>query len=67
MSLLHVHLASYQKRQICLSLVKLWISLSGVEENLMKDKNTRVQHETGVLCTLCGTLVENRLILKYLN
>jgi len=37
--------------------VKLWISLSGVEENLMKNKNTGVQHVTGVLCTLGGTLV----------
>jgi len=49
-----------QKRQIYLSLVKLWISLSGVEENLMKDKNTGVQHVTGVLCTLGGTLVNFR-------
>jgi len=45
-----------QKRQIYLSLVKLWISLSGVEENLMKDKNTGVQRVTGVLCTPGGTL-----------
>jgi len=46
----------HQKRQIYFSLVKLWISLSGVEENL-KDKNTEVQHVMGVLCTLGGTLV----------
>jgi len=32
---------------ISLSLVNLWISLSGVEENLMKDKHTGVQHVTG--------------------
>jgi len=57
MSLLHVYLASYQKRQIhvYLSLVKLGISLSSVEENLMKDKNTGVQHVMGIICTLCGT------------
>jgi len=27
------------------------MSLSGVEENLMKDKKTGVQHVTGILCT----------------
>jgi len=47
----------HRKIQIDLSLVKLWISLSGVEENLMKDKNTGLQHVTGVLFTLGGTLV----------
>jgi len=48
------------KRQIYLSLVKLWISLSCVEKNLMKDKNTGVHHGMGLLCTLCGTLVHYR-------
>jgi len=47
----------HRKRQIYLSQVKLWISLSGVEENLMKDKTTGVQHVTGVLCSLGGILV----------
>jgi len=45
-----------RKRQIYLSLVKLWISLSGVEENLMKYKKTGIQHVTGVLCTLAVLL-----------
>jgi len=49
MSLLRVYLAISEKSEY-LSLVKLLISLSGVEENLMKD--TGVQHVTGVLCTL---------------
>jgi len=52
MSLLHVFLALYCKTQIYLSQVNPWIFLSGVEENLMKDKNTGVEHVTGILCTL---------------
>jgi len=46
-----------RKRQIYHSLVKLWISLSGVEENLIKDENTGVQHVTGVFCTLAVLLL----------
>jgi len=52
-----MYLALYRKRMIYHSLVKLWISLSGIEENLMKDKNIGVYPVTGILCTLCGTFV----------
>jgi len=56
MSLLRVYLTYSEKTDLSFP-GKIWISLSGVEENFMKDKNTGVQHVMGVLCTPDGTLV----------
>jgi len=56
MLLLLVYLASSEKTHLSFPVKTMDIPIS-VEENLMKDKNTGVQHVTGILCTPGGTLV----------